>query len=169
MKLRRATTADAPAITAIYNEGIASHRATFETELRSVHEIERRIQNANARHAWLVAVDEGEEVHEVIAWAATMPYANRACYDGVAEFSIYVAGAHQGRGAGRLVLEALLAEAEKAGLYKVTSRVFSHNAASRALCASVGFREVGVHLRHARLDGEWRDIVTVEVLLGPAA
>jgi L-amino acid N-acyltransferase YncA len=169
VKLRRATTADAPAITAIYNEGIASHRATFETELRSVHEIERRIQNANARHAWLVAVDEGEEVHEVIAWAATMPYANRACYDGVAEFSIYVAGAHQGRGAGRLVLEALLAEAEKAGLYKVTSRVFSHNAASRALCASVGFREVGVHLRHARLDGEWRDIVTVEVLLGPAA
>jgi L-amino acid N-acyltransferase YncA len=165
VKIRRATTADAPAITAIYNEGIASHQATFETELRSVREIERRIADAHERHAWLVADDGGE----VIAWAATMPYASRACYDGVAEFSIYVAGEHQGRGAGRLVLQALLAEAENAGLYKVTSRVFSHNAVSRALCASVGFREVGVHLRHGRLDGEWRDIVTLEVLLGEAA
>jgi phosphinothricin acetyltransferase len=92
-----------------------------------------------------------------------------AAYDGVAEFSIYVAGAHQGRGAGRLVLQELLAAAERAGLHKVTSRVFTHNAASRALCASVGFREVGVHLRHGRLDGIWRDVVTVEVLLGEAA
>jgi L-amino acid N-acyltransferase YncA len=165
VKLRRATTADAPAITAIYNEGIASHRATFDTELRTVEEIERRIANAYERHAWLVVDDGGD----VIAWAATMPYSSRACYDGVAEFSIYVAGAHQGRGAGRLVLQALLAEAERAGIYKVTSRVFNHNAASRALCASVGFREVGIHLRHGRLDGVWRDIVTVEVLLGDAA
>lgn len=166
MNVRRATTADAAAITAIYNEGIASHRATFETDLRSVHEIERRIVNAHERHAWLVVVDASDEV---IAWAATMPYASRACYDGVAEFSIYVAGSQQGRGAGRLVLAALLVEAEKAGLHKVTSRVFRDNAASRALCASVGFREVGVHQRHGKLDGEWRDIVTVEVLLGPAA
>ena len=63
----------------------------------------------------------------------SMPYSSRAAYDGVAEFSIYVAGAHQGRGAGRLVLQELLAEAERAGIHKVTSRVFSHNAASRAL------------------------------------
>jgi L-amino acid N-acyltransferase YncA len=157
VNVRRATPADAAAITAIYNEGIASHRATFETELRSVHEIQRRIESARETHAWLVVEDESGSFGEVIAWAATMPYASRACYDGVAEFSIYVAGAHQGRGAGRLVLTALLAEAEKAGLHKVTSRVFRDNAASRALW------------RHGQLDGKWRDIVTVEALLGPAA
>ena len=98
-----------------------------------------------------------------------MPYSSRAAYDGVAEFSIYVAGAHQGRGAGRLVLKALLAEAERSGLHKVTSRIFTDNAASRGLCASLGFREVGVHLRHGLLDGRWRDVVTVEILLGAAA
>ncbi len=171
MKVRRATMADVPAITAIYNEGIASRRATLDTELRTASEMERRIANAYDRHAWLVVDDAGDgsaDRREVIAWAATMPYSSRAAYDGVAEFSIYVAGAHQGRGAGRLVLQELLAEAERAGIHKVTSRVFSHNAASRALCASVGFREVGVHLRHGRLDGLWRDIVTVEVLLGEA-
>ena len=105
----------------------------------------------------------------MIAWAATMPYSSRAAYDGVAEFSIYVAGGHQGRGAGRLVLTALLAEATRSGIHKVTSRIFSDNAASRGLCAAVGFREVGVHLRHGRLDGRWRDVVTVEVLLGDAS
>jgi L-amino acid N-acyltransferase YncA len=166
VNVRRATVADAPAITAIYNEGIASRQATLDTELRRVDEIEQRIATAHERHAWLVVTDEPGEV---IAWAATMPYSSRAAYDGVAEFSIYVAGAHQGRGAGRLVLTALLAEATQSGIHKVTSRIFSHNAASRGLCASVGFREVGVHRRHGRLDGRWRDVVTVEVLLGEAA
>ncbi len=165
MKVRRGATADAAAITAVYNEGIASRQATLDTELRTVDEMEQRIATALERHAWLVVEDAGA----VIAWAATMPYSSRAAYDGVAEFSIYVAGAHQGRGAGRLVLSALLAEAEKSGLHKVTSRIFSDNAASRGLCAAVGFREVGTHLRHGQLDGKWRDVVTVEVLLGAAA
>jgi L-amino acid N-acyltransferase YncA len=169
VNVRRATKADASAITGIYNEGISTRQATLDTELRTVAEIERRIEAAREIHAWVVATDEAGEVEEVIAWAATMPYASRAAYDGVAEFSIYVASAHQGRGAGRLVLQALLDEAERAGLHKVTSRIFTDNDASRALCASVGFREVGVHLRHGRLDGRWRDVVTVEVLLGPAA
>lgn len=165
MNVRRAAITDAPAITAIYNEGIASHEATFDTEPRTVEDMASRIAGALDRHTWLVVEAGGE----VIAWAATMPYSSRACYDGVAEFSIYVAGAHRGRGAGRLVLEALLLEAEQAGLYKVTSRIFSDNAASRALCAAVGFREVGTHVRHGRLDGRWRDVVTVEALLGEAA
>ncbi len=166
MNVRRATLADAPAITAIYNEGIASREATLDTELRTTPEIERRIANAYERHAWLVVTGDAGEV---VAWAATMPYAARAAYDGVAEFSIYVASAHQGRGAGRLVLSALLAEAEKSGIHKVTSRIFTDNVGSRRLCASLGFRDVGVHQRHGRLDGRWRDVVTVEILLGDAA
>jgi L-amino acid N-acyltransferase YncA len=99
-------------------------------------------------------------------WAATFAYSPRAAYGGVAEFSVYV---EQPRaGLGRALLTELLALAEADGLHKVTSRVFADNTASRALCAAVGFREVGVHLRHARLDGAWKDCVTVEVLLGPA-
>jgi phosphinothricin acetyltransferase len=165
VNVRRATIADAAAITAIYNEGIASREATLDTEPRTVEQMERRIAEAYDRHAWLVATDE---TGGVIAWAATMPYSGRAAYDGIAEFSIYVAGAHRGRGAGRLVLAELLAEAERSGLHKVTSRIFTDNAASRALCASLGFRDVGVHLRHGYLDGRWRDVVTVEILLGAA-
>ena len=165
MKVRTATVLDAPAITAIYNEGIASRRATFETDLRTLHDTAERIENVWPQHTWLVATDASGSV---IGWAATMPYSSRAAYAGVAEFSIYVAGSAQGSGVGRVLLGALLKAAEQDGLYKVTSRVFTENVASRALCASLGFREVGVHLRHGRLDGVWRDVVTVEALLGEA-
>jgi phosphinothricin acetyltransferase len=65
-------------------------------------------------------------------------------------------------------LAALIAEAERRGYWKLVSRVFPENEASLALCRSLGFREVGVYRRHGRLDGEWRDVVIVELLLGDA-
>ncbi|MEP7106118.1 MAG: GNAT family N-acetyltransferase, partial [Chloroflexota bacterium] len=75
----------------------------------------------------------------------------------------------RGTGCGRDVLLALIDAATAAGLHKLVSRVFPDNTASRALCRSVGFREVGTYARHGRLDGEWRDCVIVERLLGEAA
>jgi phosphinothricin acetyltransferase len=62
-------------------------------------------------------------------------------------------------------MEALVAEARRRGFWKLVSRIFPENAASLALCRALGFREVGTYLRHARLDGEWRDVVVVELLL----
>jgi phosphinothricin acetyltransferase len=110
-----------------------------------------------------------EEEGEVVAWASAPPYRDRAVYSGVRDFSVYVARAHRGRGFGRVAVERLIAECEARGWWKLVSRVFPENAASRALCRSLGFREVGVYRRHAKLDGEWRDVVVVERLLGQAA
>jgi L-amino acid N-acyltransferase YncA len=69
------------------------------------------------------------------------------------------------RGAGRVAMEALIREAERAGLWKLVSRVFTENTTSLRLLWSVGFREVGTYEKHARLDGEWRDVVIVERLI----
>ena len=66
-------------------------------------------------------------------------------------------------------MAALIAESEKRGLWKLVSRIFPENVASLALCRSLGFREVGTYRRHGRLDGEWKDVVIVELLLGDAA
>jgi len=121
-----------------------------------------RITGTRAPYAFLVAADDGQ----VRGWAATYPYSPRRAYDGVAEYSVYVD--EPGRGTGRLLLAELLRRAEETGLHKVTSRVFPENLASLALARQFGFREVGTHLRHARLDDVWRDVVTVEVLLGSA-
>jgi phosphinothricin acetyltransferase len=155
---RPATPADAPAIAEIYNQGIADRVATFETSPRAAEDV----------RAWLdgihpIVVVEDEQA--IVAFASTSTYRPRACYAGIAEISVYVAREQRGRGAGRLAMQALIAESERAGLWKLVSRVFVENAASRSLLRSLGFREVGVYEKHGRLDGAWRDVVIVERLI----
>jgi phosphinothricin acetyltransferase len=87
----------------------------------------------------------------------------------VAEFSVYVARDARGTGAGRAAMDALVGECESRGIWKLLSRVFPENEASRRLLAKVGFREVGTYRRHGKLDGQWRDTVIVERLIGEAA
>ncbi len=113
-----------------------------------------------------VVVEDG---HRILGFAWTSEYRPRDAYAGVAEFSIYVARHARGRGVGRLSLGALISEAERRGFLKLVSRIFPENVASRRLCATLGFREVGVYRRHGQLDGRWMDCVIVERLLGAAA
>jgi L-amino acid N-acyltransferase YncA len=79
--------------------------------------------------------------------------------------SVYVRRDYRGHGAGRAVLTALIEAANVAGMHKLTSRVFPENIASRALLKRLGFAEIGIHRRHGKLDGLWRDCVIVERLL----
>jgi phosphinothricin acetyltransferase len=159
---RTATPGDAAAIARIYNEGIEDRTATFETRPRTASDIAAWF---DGRHP-IVVVDD--PAGSVVGFAATFQYRPRAAYAGVAEFSVYVARAYRGRGIGRVAMDALIEEAGRAGLWKLVSRVFVENQASRRLLADLGFREVGVYRRHGRLDGRWRDVVIVERLL-PAA
>ena len=160
---RAAKPGDAVVIARIYNQGIEDRVATFETEPRSPADIA-----AWFRPGALVTVAEGQD-EGVVAFAASFPYSARLCYAGVHEFSVYVSRQFRGRGAGRAVLAVLIEAACAAGLHKLTSRVFPENAASRALLRQLGFAEIGIHRRHGKLDGGWRDCVVVELLLGEAA
>jgi hypothetical protein len=81
---------------------------------------------------------------------------------------VYVTEQSRGGGIGTALASALAAEAERAGLYKLLGKLFPENEASRRLVARFGFREVGLHLRHGRLDGVWHDVLLVELLLGEA-
>jgi L-amino acid N-acyltransferase YncA len=154
---------DAP-IARIYNEGIEDRVATFETEPRSPEQVRAVLEARLSDHPAVVVERDGEVVG--FAWSA--PYSDRPCYSGVGEFSVYTARGARGAGVGRVALRALMDECEGRGFWKLTSRVFPENTASRRLCAALGFTEVGLHQRHARLDGEWRDCVVVERLLGIA-
>lgn len=158
LQLRLATLADAAAIAAIYNQGIEDRIATFETRLRSAEDVANWFDGV---HPIVVTVYDGE----VTGFAATSTYRPRDCYRGIAEFSVYVARPWRGRGVGRTVLAALLSAAEHAGFWKLVSRVFVENTASLRLLKSLGFREVGVYEKHGQLDGIWRDVVIVELLL----
>ena len=159
LRTRSATLADAAAIAAIHNEGIADRLATFETEPRTEGQMATWFKPGH-----LIAVGETDAAGPV-AFAAPFPYSARPWYAGIGEFSVYVAREYRGRGAGRAVLAALIEAATAAGLHKLTSRVFPENAASRAVLKGLGFAEIGINRRHGQLDGIWRDCVIVERLL----
>ncbi len=158
---RVATAADAAAIAAIYNEGIADRIATFETEPRTPEQIAGQLADKGDRYPTVVA-DRGGEV---VAWASAGPYRNRPAYAGVAEHSVYVARRARGSGAGRAALEALCRAYAERGFWKIVSRIFPENTASLGLHERCGFRVVGVYRRHGKLEGAWRDCVIVEKLL----
>ncbi len=158
MQSRAASPEDTEAIARIYNEGIEERIATFETSLRTAREI---LDWFDGTYPVVVVEDGGA----VISFANASAYSTRECYSGVVEFSVYTASEARGRGAGTLAMKALMEAAEEAGFWKLVSRVFVENTPSRELLLSLGFREVGVHEKHARLDGVWRDVVVVERLI----
>lgn len=159
---RPAQAGDAAAVAAIHNQGIEERVATFETEPRRDEAVAAQIE---AGELMLVAELDGE----VLGFASVSPYSTRAAYAGVGEASIYVERAARGRGVGSALVESMAAAAAERGLHKLVGRLFTSNEPSVALFRRHGFTEVGVHRRHAQLDGDWRDVLLVERLLGAAA
>jgi phosphinothricin acetyltransferase len=146
--------ADWPAVRAIFEAGIATGDATFETA-------------APTWAAWDAAHLPGQRLlardgDRVLGWAALAPVSDRCAYAGVAEDSIYVAPQAQGRGVGRALLGALVASAERAGIWTVQTGIFPENQASVRLHQACGFRVVGVRERIGRLHGRWRDVLLLE-------
>ena len=145
---------DWPAVKAIYEQGIATRQATFETE-------------APAWEAWdaghlaeprLVAEREGD----VVGWAALSPVSRRRCYAGVVEESVYVAESVRGQGVGIALLARICSDAEAAGIWTIQTSIFPENVASIELHKRCGFRVVGTRERIGQLDGDWRDTVLLE-------
>ena len=160
LSFRPAEARDIAAITEIYNAGILTRQATFETELRSHADIAGWLDPA-AEKIVLVA----ERAGRVVGWASVSGYRPRDCYRGIGEYSVYIAPEAQGQGVGLYLLPKLIDAAQAHGYWKILSRIFPENVGSLKLCARCGFREVGVYHKHAKLDGTWRDVVIVERLI----
>lgn len=156
--VRPMTVADAEAVARVYSQGIEDRTATFETRPRTAADV------AGWPDEGPVVVVERDGV--VIGWASTSAYRpQRAVYADIREFSVYVDRAARGAGVGRAAMDGLLEACRAAGIRKLVSRIFPENTGSLALCRAVGFREVGTYRRHGMLDGVWRDVVVVELLL----
>jgi L-amino acid N-acyltransferase YncA len=154
LEIRAMQPHDWPAVREIYEQGIATGEATFETAAPSW-------EDWDASHfvdLRLVAEEDGA----VIGWAALSPVSRRPCYAGVAEDSVYIAGKAQGRGVGTALLGRLLAGADEAGFWTIQTSIFPENVASIALHKRCGFRVVGTRERIGTLDGVWRDTVLLE-------
>ena len=143
-----------PGVVRVFEEGIATGNATFETEAPtwdawdSSHLPEYRLVALRGR--------------EVVGWAAVSPVSDRCCYGGVVESSVYVAEAARGQGVGRRLLEELIASTEAAGIWTIEAGMFPENEGSIRLHERVGFEVVGRRKRLGKLGGVWRDVLLLE-------
>ena len=159
--IRRAASVDADAICAIHNEGISDRVATLDTTLRTGSATREWLAERGERHPVLVAERDGR----VVGWGSLNRFNARAAYDDVADFSVYVERGWRGKGIGRELLEALVAEASAIGFHKMVLAALAHNAAGLALYTRAGFTHVGVYREQGQLDGRWVDVVIMEKLL----
>jgi L-amino acid N-acyltransferase YncA len=145
---------DWPAIQKIYSEGIATGNATFETETPDW----AKWDQAHRQDCRLVACDS----QGILGWAALNPVSGRRVYSGVAEVSVYVASEARGRGVGRTLLQSLVEQSERCGIWTLQAGIFPENVPSIALHKSCGFREVGLRQKLGQQDDIWRDVLLLE-------
>lgn len=144
----------AGAVLEIYQQGIDSRMATFETVAPPWDKFTIKYLPV----CRLVSVENDV----VTGWAALSPVSQRECYKGVAEVSVYVHNAHQGKGIGKKLLRQLVEESEANGIWSLLSVIHEENSASITLHQNSGFRLIGYRERIAQLHGEWKTTVMLE-------
>lgn len=153
--IRPMVDADADAVAAIFEQGIATKNATFE-------QVAPTWEHFAASHVDGLSFVADLTGTGVVGWVACTPYSSRAVYRGVVEESLYIDAAVRGQGIGRALLQHFLTAAEAQGVWTVQAGIFPENAASIALHHSLGFRTVGVRERLGQMDGVWRDVLLLE-------
>lgn len=143
-----------PKVKTIYEQGIATGHATFQTGAPDWEEWDA----GHLKHSRLVALEEGQ----VIGWAALSPVSGRCVYAGVAEVSVYIAPEYRGKKAGEHLLKALIAESERQGIWTLQAGIFPENAASLKIHENCGFRRVGYREKIGKMGDRWRDTVLLE-------
>ena len=154
-RVKPMTAEHAQAVLAIYQDGVDSGDATFESEAPDWAPFDAE----HLRQHRFVAIDV---TGHVLGWIAAAAVSSRSVYAGVIEHSVYVASAARGRGIGTLLLQALIDSSENAGIWTLQCGLFPENAVSLALHQSAGFRVVGTQERLGRHHNRWRDVILLE-------
>ncbi|ACT92102.1 GNAT family N-acetyltransferase [Dyadobacter fermentans] len=152
--IRPLTEADWSQVKQIYQLGIDTGDATYETEAPEVDVLKAKF----LAEPQLVVEENGQ----VIGWAFLSAVSSRCVYGGVAETSIYIHPEFHGRGVGRALLSDLVPLSEKLGFWTLQAQIFPENKASIALHERYGFRKVGYREKLGKRNGIWRDVILLE-------
>lgn len=153
-EIRTFLPSDWPDVAKIYEQGLLTRNATFETE---VPPYDQWIRKFHTHLLWVIVV-EGE----IFGWLGLQPVSNRKVYEGVVEVTVYIDEQHRGLGLGKLLMRHMISESEKAGIWTLHASIFPENTSSIRLHTSEGFREVGYREKIGMLDGKWRNTVLFE-------
>jgi phosphinothricin acetyltransferase len=154
VNIRAFKSADWDKVSEIYRQGLETRNATFETV---VPDYDTWIKKFHPHLLWVAEVDD-----RVIGWAGLQPVSIRKVYEGVVEVTIYIDSNNSGKGIGKALMNHLVNESEKVGIWTIYASIFPENIASIRLHLSSGFREIGYRERIAKLDGKWRNTVLFE-------
>ncbi|WP_108424039.1 GNAT family N-acetyltransferase [Flagellimonas amoyensis] len=154
MIVRQMIASDWEQVSNIYSEGIATGFATFETSAPGYDQWDI----SHTTHSRLVVEENGT----LLGWAALSPVSSRCVYGGVGEVSIYISAQSRGKGIGRLLMERLIEESEKAGFWTIQSGIFPENSDSIKLHEKMGFRYIGKRERIGKIYGVWKDNLLFE-------
>jgi L-amino acid N-acyltransferase YncA len=143
-----------PSVKKIYEQGIATGQATFQTTAPEWEEWDK----SHLAHSRFVAIEN----NEVVGWAALTPVSGRCVYAGVAEISVYVNEHYRGQGIGKILLQHLISESESHNIWTLQAGIFPENIGSLKIHESLGFRKVGYREKIGQLKGIWRDTVLLE-------
>lgn len=153
MLIRPMTTEDQAAVLGIYEDGIATGDATFESQVPSWESWDSSHLSA---HRFVAVTDR------VVGWVAASAVSGRCVYAGVIESSVYVASDGRGQGVGFELLSALVQSTEQAGIWTIQAGIFPENLSSIHIHEKAGFRSVGIHEKLGQMNGIWRDVVLME-------
>lgn len=156
MEIRPMEARDAGQVLAVYQAGLDTGEASFETVAPSWEAFDA----AKLPDHRYVAADA--VTGQVLGWVAASAVSSRCVYAGVIEHSVYVHPARRRRGVGAMLLGALIRSSEDAGIWTIQSGVFPENTASLRLHEALGFRVVGMRERLGCHHGRWRDVLLIE-------
>ncbi|QED36408.1 N-acetyltransferase [Antarcticibacterium arcticum] len=142
------------AVKEIYENGIATGHATFETKAPEWEKWDRE----HLKFARIVALVKDK----VAGWAALSAVSGRCVYGGVAEISVYVAEGYRGLGIGKKLLENLIIQSEENGIWTLQAGIFPENTASLKLHEKAGFRIIGKREKIGKMNNVWRDSIILE-------
>jgi phosphinothricin acetyltransferase len=154
MTIQPLTAGHYPSVKKIYEQGIATGHATFQTTAPEWEEWDK----SHLAHSRFVAMEN----NEVVGWAALTPVSGRCVYAGVAEISVYINEHYRGQGIGKILLQHLISESESHNIWTLQAGIFPENIRSLKIHESLGFRKVGYREKIGQLKGIWRDTVLLE-------
>lgn len=154
IKIRLATVEDSAEILSIYADYITDTAITFETEVPSVTEFEKRIEKVLENYPWLVCEIDGK----VAGYAYASKHGERAAYRWSADLSIYISAEYYRRHMATALYKALIALLQKQGYVNAFAGVTVPNLNSEAFHTRFGFQIAGVFKNVGYKLGEWRDV-----------
>lgn len=158
IKLRIAKKEDAKEILDIYSYYVKETNITFEYEVPSIEDMQKRIETTLQNYPYIVACQD----KRIVGYAYASRYASRKAYDWDCELSIYVSSSFQQNGLGKELYKYLLSLLKIMNVFNVYACITHPNQKSEAFHKKLGFRSVGIFHECGYKFGKWHDIVWME-------